>query len=63
LANGKTELSETKKAQLVAHMSEKFPDTKLDFLLINSSDPVAKELAAGREQTEHSSSAHGSAAI
>jgi glyoxylase-like metal-dependent hydrolase (beta-lactamase superfamily II) len=44
-ANGKTELSETEKAQLVEHMNEKFPDTKMDFLLINSADPVAKELA------------------
>jgi glyoxylase-like metal-dependent hydrolase (beta-lactamase superfamily II) len=44
-ANGKTELSEIEKAQLVEQMNEKFPDTKLDFLLINSADPVAKELA------------------
>ena len=60
LADGKTELSETEKAQLVQHMNEKFPDTKFDFLLINSLDPVAKELAGERERTERSASAHGS---
>jgi putative intracellular protease/amidase/glyoxylase-like metal-dependent hydrolase (beta-lactamase superfamily II) len=60
-ANDKTELSETEKAQLLENMNRKFPDTKLDFLLINSADPVAKELAAQREGTRYGSSAHGAA--
>ena len=62
VAKNKTELSESEKAQLVKLMNEKFPDTKLDFLLINSADPVAKELAAARERTGQSS-AHASIAI
>jgi len=49
LAKGKTELSEMEKAELVEHMNRMFPDTKLNFLLINSADPVAKELAGERE--------------
>jgi glyoxylase-like metal-dependent hydrolase (beta-lactamase superfamily II) len=48
LAKGRTELSDDEKAELVKHMNGKFPDTKLDFLLINSADPVAKELARNR---------------
>jgi hypothetical protein len=32
-------------------MNWKFPDTKLNFFLINSADPVAKELAREREGT------------
>lgn len=62
-AKNKTELSESEKAQLVEHMNKKFPDTKLDFLLINGADPVAKELATARERTGQSSSAHASTAI
>jgi hypothetical protein len=50
-AKGKTELAESEKAALVEHMNWKFPDTKLDFFLINSADPVAKELAREREGT------------
>jgi putative intracellular protease/amidase/glyoxylase-like metal-dependent hydrolase (beta-lactamase superfamily II) len=57
--NDKTGLSETEKAQLLEKMNQKFPDTKLDFLLVNSADPVAKELAAERERTRYRSSAHG----
>jgi hypothetical protein len=45
LAKGRSELSEAEKTELVKHMNGKFPDTKLDFLLINSADPVARELA------------------
>jgi glyoxylase-like metal-dependent hydrolase (beta-lactamase superfamily II) len=48
LAKGRTELSEDEKAELVDHMNGKFPNTKLDFLLINSADPIAKELARNR---------------
>jgi glyoxylase-like metal-dependent hydrolase (beta-lactamase superfamily II) len=48
LAKGRTELSEDEKAELLDHMNGKFPNTKLDFLLINSADPVAKELARSR---------------
>jgi putative intracellular protease/amidase/glyoxylase-like metal-dependent hydrolase (beta-lactamase superfamily II) len=62
LAKNNTELSDTEKAQLVEHMNQKFPDTELDFLLINSADPVAKELATERDRTEFSSSAQRSVA-
>src|SRR5262249_3719201 len=48
LANGRTELSEDEKTQLVHHMNGNFSDTKLDFLLINSADPIARELARNR---------------
>src|SRR5262245_24122184 len=48
LAKGRTELSEDEKAELVDHMNGKFPNTKLDFLLINSADAIAKELARNR---------------
>jgi len=48
LAKGRTELSEDEKTELVHHMNGKFSDTKLDFLLINSADPIAKELARNR---------------
>ncbi|MCI0661976.1 MAG: MBL fold metallo-hydrolase [Acidobacteria bacterium] len=51
IAKGKTELSESEKAELVEHMNQMFPETKLNFLLINSADPVAKELAREREGT------------
>jgi glyoxylase-like metal-dependent hydrolase (beta-lactamase superfamily II) len=50
LAKGRTELSEDEKAELVDHMNGKFRNTKLDFLLINSADPLAKELARSRGQ-------------
>jgi hypothetical protein len=55
-AQGKTELSDSEKAELVEHMNKMFPDTKLNFLLINSADPVAKELAREREETGSKSS-------
>jgi glyoxylase-like metal-dependent hydrolase (beta-lactamase superfamily II) len=50
-AKGKTQLSDSEKGELVDHMNLKFPDTKLNFLLINSADPVAQELAREREGT------------
>jgi len=56
LAKGRTVLSESEKAGLVDHMNQMFPETKLNFLLINSADPVAKELAGEREKTGSESS-------
>src|SRR5262245_5398628 len=55
-AKGKTELPDSEKAELVEHMNRMFPDTKLNFFLINSADPVAKELAREREVTGSKSS-------